>query len=85
MNPTRPPGTRGVSCAAIIPTFFALLVTIPAMVPDAGLFGIGLGIFTPVFVLLSYWLTWAIPAYLWVGLCGMSPTLCAQCGSHTPW
>lgn len=55
---------------ALIPTLFALLISIPAMTPHAGLFGIGLGIFTPLFVLISYWITWAVPAYLWVGLCG---------------
>ena len=53
-----------------MPTLFALLVTIPAMAPHAGLFGVGLGLLTPLFVLLSYWATWAVPAYLWVGLCG---------------
>eukprot|EP00892_Ulva_mutabilis_P002746 jgi/Ulvmu1/12472/UM009_0124.1 len=60
---------------AIIPTLFALLVSIPAMSDGAGLFGIHLGIFTPLFVYIATWLTWAVPSYLWVGLCGYAGTV----------
>ena len=56
--------------AALLPSLFALLWTIPTFDERAGFFSLGLGILTPLFVFFSYTVTWALPGYLWVGLSG---------------
>ena len=60
----------GGLCAATAPTLYALVFAIPASNANAGFLGLGISWFTPVFALVSYSLTWSVPAYLWVGFCG---------------
>eukprot|EP00892_Ulva_mutabilis_P002747 jgi/Ulvmu1/12473/UM009_0125.1 len=60
---------------ALIPTLWSLAWSIPHADSDAGFFSLGLGILTPLFVFFSYTTTWAVPAYLWVGLAGFGGTV----------